>query len=558
MSKNYLPISVVYIIALTSTAIADCFPLDPELNRYLIERGYDLPPYDGQIGWGEFFDVRGVDIDSSYLITNIDALFACGNVESVSLTGCTTLQSLSIESNGWLEQFRAEDMQLNEISFDGVHSGTAITLINSITPYTVNIISGTPSLYLDDPQLQSVNFSAAAGCHPNIYIEDVSFTSLSLPSGTCIENFELNHSPIEYVDFGIGSRVANVSINSNLIGVSGQVSVDHVTVSNLNLSDFDVLAPFLLSSPWACQSLTVRNCPNLISLSYQSNYNVEVLTIENCGLQYANLTSVENLCDRSMDFYFEDCPLASVCLPDTSSCTRAHVHSDSPAYIDRCQSYLSLSSIDPWIAELGCSYSQTLRIEAPETAIHIDSLISPTFPFVLLSQVPDSVYPGSPFDIEIDFQPTANGIYTSSIELYAQTEYSNTANPQHHSFALTGTVAPRYPTIQNLHIDVDEAGSVHLDWDPVDVTLCGLHVDPDFYLVYFNGSNPYSAGDYYFLGASATNSFTHPLAARFSEHTSYRVTAYLNSASRDLDDFKGLPMLEVESILKTSPRSGQW
>lgn len=101
---------------------------------------------------------------------------------------------------------------------------------------------------------------------------------------------------------------------------------------------------------------------------------------------------------------------------------------------------------------------------------------------------------------------------------------SNAVNEPILKIRLSGTglyVPPQVP--QNLILTMDGVNA-NLSWDPVTQNTHNQPLIPDYYFVYFNGSEDID-DDYYFLGLSPTTEYTHLYVGLGSQYMFYRVRA---------------------------------
>ncbi len=126
----------------------------------------------------------------------------------------------------------------------------------------------------------------------------------------------------------------------------------------------------------------------------------------------------------------------------------------------------------------------------------------------------------------LSFAPPAQGLYTDTLHIWANTEISNTEDPRHHVVPLIGEAGPIPAPVTDLSISILEDLSAQLTWSPVDTTIYGNPVTPDWYLVFYNEQDPLDDSDWYYQGAVAGSEYTHFLAAQFADVMNYRVVAW--------------------------------
>lgn len=74
-----------------------------------------------------------------------------------------------------------------------------------------------------------------------------------------------------------------------------------------------------------------------------------------------------------------------------------------------------------------------------------------------------------------------------------------------------------------------------ISWDAVTQTIFDTPIEPDFYLVFYNGSPDEDSEYYFFHGATTGLSYTHQQVGQFAEHMFYRVRSYKYYGTRSLD-----------------------
>lgn len=175
--------------------------------------------------------------------------------------------------------------------------------------------------------------------------------------------------------------------------------------------------------------------------------------------------------------------------------------------------YLGSSSLqeEVWIINTG---SEDLVVESILTNM-TDSCFT-----ILSHDLPFSISQGDSIAINIVFNPQVVGNVTDSLYIH-----NNSPNKPIYTVQLKGRgeyVPPKPPDNLNIHID---GHNCLLNWDAVTQTIWDTPFEPDYYLVYYNGSeNP--EGQFYYHGATPNLNYTHYLVGLHSEHMFYRIKAY--------------------------------
>jgi len=131
------------------------------------------------------------------------------------------------------------------------------------------------------------------------------------------------------------------------------------------------------------------------------------------------------------------------------------------------------------------------------------------------------ILPGATDVIKVRFSPLdelpVNGILTIN---------SNANNMPVLQVGLVGNDVPA--VVQNLVVTIVDQSAV-LTWSPVSVSVGGVTLTPDLYVIEYN-ETPYENVDnyYYYLWATPTATFTHYLVASFADNMFYRVRAVMN------------------------------
>ncbi len=169
--------------------------------------------------------------------------------------------------------------------------------------------------------------------------------------------------------------------------------------------------------------------------------------------------------------------------------------------------------------------------------------------FTLNSPAPPAqLSPGESSSILVRFAPTDLGVVSDTLYIA-----SDAANMPILKIRLNGT-AIQVPPLAPDNISIQMAnGNAVLSWEAVTQTIYGTPVNPDFYLVFHNGSSDPYNGAYYYLGRSNTLSITHEGVGLYARHMFYRVVAYNQSGNRNLQEFtleKGMSQEEVFRVLE--------
>lgn len=200
---------------------------------------------------------------------------------------------------------------------------------------------------------------------------------------------------------------------------------------------------------------------------------------------------------------------------------------------------------------LGASSEQhSLWVRNSGTSIlHISELgfYLSSSPFrVVGSPAPAAIAVGDSLAILLAFAPTAVGSFADSLYIH-----SDAATHPVLAVSLRGTgeyVPPKPPA--NLTC-IPDGNNIVLSWEAVSETIFDIPFTPDYYLVFYNGSND-PAGEFYYHGATPGLSYTHYLVGLHAQHMFYRVIAYKNyarSGSLDPRIHTGIPEAEVWRIL---------
>ena len=93
-------------------------------------------------------------------------------------------------------------------------------------------------------------------------------------------------------------------------------------------------------------------------------------------------------------------------------------------------------------------------------------------------------------------------------------------------------VPPRPP--ENVAIDAVGQNAA-IVWDAVTENIFGAQFTPDYYLIFYNGSNDPVNGTYYYLARSYSPSYIHDGVLVHAQHMFYKIYAYKSYGSRNMD-----------------------
>jgi len=127
--------------------------------------------------------------------------------------------------------------------------------------------------------------------------------------------------------------------------------------------------------------------------------------------------------------------------------------------------------------------------------------------------------PDEVLNIEVNFTPQTIGTLTDTLFIV-----NNSINEPSLTIELSGIgeyVPPMPP--ENITITIIDYDA-HINWDPVTTNIYGQPLEPDFYFVFYNGSENVN-GDYYYHGYTYDTHYVHELVAMAAEHMFYYVIA---------------------------------
>ncbi len=204
------------------------------------------------------------------------------------------------------------------------------------------------------------------------------------------------------------------------------------------------------------------------------------------------------------------------------------------------------------VTEPGYPIQLEVQFTSSCDGVAIDSANTTLAEFIL-GAYPDSV--GAEYQtgiFNLTFNPQTQGLFQDTLHIWADTEISNTDDPRHHVVPLIGESGPIPAAVTGLAVEIGEDLSAQLTWSPVDSTIYGNPVTPDFYLVFYNEDDPYSEEDWYYLNAVPGTEFEHFRAAQFSDLINYRVEAWVDIAGRVEELVLGMSQSVARSVLRPS------
>lgn len=213
---------------------------------------------------------------------------------------------------------------------------------------------------------------------------------------------------------------------------------------------------------------------------------------------------------------------------------------------------LSSNSINLGIAYLGwqSEMHEVALQNAGSTPMIVNnvSFMNNNSPFILNSiNTPIIVGAGSTATIGVIFVPQISG--TAIDSLYISNDSVNNPLLKIRLQADGEYVPPMAP--ENVTIS-NENDSVHVSWDAVTQSIYGTPLEPDYYIVFYNGGSDVSS-TYYYLDYSDGLSYIHDGVLQHSDHFFYKVRAfkeYREPSMQFLRDCLTHDMTELE-VLKT-------
>jgi hypothetical protein len=153
------------------------------------------------------------------------------------------------------------------------------------------------------------------------------------------------------------------------------------------------------------------------------------------------------------------------------------------------------------------------------------------------------------YSLDVIFTPKTVGVVTDSLHIH-----SNSKDNPIYSLALRGKgeyVPPKPPG--NVFSSMNGYDMV-ITWDEVTETIFDSPIEPDAYLVFYNGSeNPDS--EYYFHGDTTETEYVHRNVGKYARHMFYKVYAYkyYGATRASLASFglkRDMSVSEVKEILR--------
>jgi PKD repeat protein len=182
------------------------------------------------------------------------------------------------------------------------------------------------------------------------------------------------------------------------------------------------------------------------------------------------------------------------------------------------------SAIDFGVTNLGSVLLRDLWIKNTGTAtLNVDSLaLAQSFSRfeVVGFAAPCQISENDSLAVQIKFTPVNAGAITDSLIVY-----NNSINNPRAVIRLRGTgqyVPPLPP--DNVAVQMNGLDAV-ISWDAVTETELHTPIEPDYYLVFYNGSED-PEGRFYYHGATPNLSYTQYLVGLHAEHMFYRIRAY--------------------------------
>jgi PKD repeat protein len=197
------------------------------------------------------------------------------------------------------------------------------------------------------------------------------------------------------------------------------------------------------------------------------------------------------------------------------------------------------SQSDPYLLLLKNTGTATLTI----TSVSFQQINSP---FSVPSAIsPIEIAEGDSVMLSVVFTPQHAVTVSDSLLIHC-----NSVNLPEVSISLTGTgiyVPPAPP--ENVAIMMDGYNAI-ISWDAVTQTIFGTPIEPDYYLIFYNGSSDPENGLYYYLWDTPGLQFTHHLVGLHAQQMFYHVIAY-KYYGRGEPDLSGLkPGMAMEEALR--------
>ncbi|MFA7599021.1 MAG: PKD domain-containing protein, partial [Candidatus Cloacimonas sp.] len=169
--------------------------------------------------------------------------------------------------------------------------------------------------------------------------------------------------------------------------------------------------------------------------------------------------------------------------------------------------------------------------------------------FVEALELPVIIPVEDSLSVDICFSPRSAGRLIDTLFIH-----NNSVNTPIYSIELRGDgeyVPPKRPT--NVQA-IDSGDDMVISWDEVTETIFDTPIEPDAYLVFYNGSeNPDS--EYYFHGDTTETEYVHRNVGKYARHMFYKVYAYkyYGEARASLASFglkRDMSVSEVKEILR--------
>lgn len=192
-----------------------------------------------------------------------------------------------------------------------------------------------------------------------------------------------------------------------------------------------------------------------------------------------------------------------------------------------------LVSFGDWYLEEASEYQTVLIANSCFDAISVSDLhfgdsqghyqfIGPTTPFTLS--------PGETSTILVRFLPHSVGSISDTLFIV-----NDSQNVSIVKVTLTGIsqyVPPRPPE----NVTIEAVGqNTTIVWDAVTQNIFGAQFTPDYYLIFYNGSDDPNNGTYYYLARSYAPSYIHDGVLVHAQHMFYKIFAFKFYGSRDMD-----------------------